>query len=228
MVVVLSAEFLRAQQRFGVVSFATVTFTLPILVAIVAFRSVIGVAIGVATGAALRYVSQIAVIGRHWRRTPAGEVRPGGTVRPTDVTAAFGIQVMLAGQVSIPLVLAAVLGDAGDVALLNYGWRILLIPIGLLGSVFSVAAYPSIVRLLQDESEPSHRHVAGIVRPTVLLSVVVGVWVWVNAASAIAAVYRPAGLGDIALVEISSEIRARGAQFRSLRSEQPPPPCCLV
>ena len=207
MVIVLTAEFLRAQNRFAVVSFSTVTFTLPVLVALVTLRSVVGVAVGIAAGAALRYVIQVGIIGPQWAKSSSTEIRLAGTIRLTDAAIASMTSILLAAQLSIPLAIAAFAGEQGDVALLNFGWRILLIPIGLLGSLFSVAAYPSIVRLLQNADEPPQRAVAAILRPTIFLSIIIGTWLWVNASSAISVVYRTTGLSDVALSEISAEIR---------------------
>ncbi len=91
--------------------------------------------------------------------------------------------------------------------LLNYAWRLLLIPIGLLGSIFSVAAYPAIVQRLQAGGTTSYQSVTRIVRPVVLMSVLVGIWLWINSASAVAAVYGPAGLDDVELSDVANGVR---------------------
>lgn len=207
MLVVITAAFLRAQNRFAAVSLATVTFTAPILVAVAVFRSVIGVAVGIAIGATLRYAVQVMLIARRWRRAASID-EVDVEIRRDQIASSFGVSVLQAAQVSLPIILVTALGDAGDVALLSYGWRILLIPIGLLASVFSVAAYPTLVRMLNDPAQQAQHTVSPIVRPVILMSVVVCVWLWVNATNAIASVYGPAGLDDAAIAEIASAIRA--------------------
>lgn len=209
LLVVLSGSLLRARDRFGAVSFETVTFTLPVLVAIILSRSVVGVAVGVLVGASVRYGVQLVLI-RLGTEQRYDDSVPARSVGRPEFAVSVSISVLQAAQVYLPLLLAAGLGAPGDVALLNFGWRVLLIPIGLLGSIFAVAAYPSLVRLLQVPS-PSAHAVRAVLRPIILLSVGIASWIFVFASEASEALYGRTGLGEDALATIAEQLRIGAA-----------------
>ncbi|MBT8208301.1 MAG: hypothetical protein KJO18_08515, partial [Acidimicrobiia bacterium] len=208
--VALTMAFLRARDRFAISSFATATFNLPILCALLLRSSLVWLGAGLAAGGLLRYGTQVVAIGREWLVRRTNTVQLTGQISRSTYLAAVASNAAVALQLALPLGIATVIGNAGDVALLNFGSKLLLVPIGLLGTVISVAAYPSIIRMVsaaQRLSRTQQRQLHALIRPFVYLAAAIASWLWVNGDAFASFVYGRTALDSDDLRLIGSELR---------------------
>lgn len=205
--VAVTTAFLQTRNRFLVTSGATLLFNIPVLIALMFRPSLLGLAAGLAIGSVLRYGSQAVTIGRAWlSRAPS----PAGRheLRWSTYAATIGASTAVVVQTFVPVLVTVTVGQPGDVALTNYGWKLVLIPISVLATLMSVAAYPSLVRLVKlGEPAEVRQQLSRLIAPSVAASMAIAVWLFINAASTAAFVYSSSDMREGELAEIAEMLR---------------------
>jgi len=137
----VSAAWLQAQSRFALVTAGTLLFNAAVMVALLsAPGSFTMLGVGLIAAVTVRWVSQVAALGRRvWRPSDGDLALPPG-LRRRYVEAAGAAAVVFAA----PLVARSLasLGGDGAVATLNYATRVLEVPMGLAIGVVPVILFP--------------------------------------------------------------------------------------
>jgi putative peptidoglycan lipid II flippase len=151
--VLVSAAWLHAQASIAVVIAGTILFNAAIIASLLsAPGSLQALAFGVFAAAAIRWASQLLVLGRvAWRSgTTDPPAMPQGLAR--QFAEAAGTAAVL---LSMPLVIRAIgsLSVDGTVAMLNYATRILEVPMGLAIGVAPVVLFPHLSAAATDRDD---------------------------------------------------------------------------
>lgn len=203
----VSAAWLQAQSRFALVTAGTLLFNVAVIsVLLGAPGSFPALGTGLIAAVALRWGSQLAVLGRTaWQPGPDQALPlPDGLARRYAEAAAAAAVVFAAPLVARAL---ASLATDGTVAVLNYATRVLEVPMGLAIGVVPVVVFPSLSAAMANDDRPRFASLlAGGWVGVLALSVPVAGALFVFGDVAARLVYALSGLDEVAVGRIGALI----------------------
>ena len=149
----VTAAYLQAREKFSIPALGTFLYNLPVVAALVLLdQRLVWLAAAVVCGAGLRLASQRAAAGLP-QPSGGGWVLSGSDLRNYVFAAATGL--MTVGYSAVPYFIAP-LGGAGELALYNYAYKLLFLPIGVCATLFTVAFFPVLSEVLNPGHEASN------------------------------------------------------------------------
>ena len=147
----VTQSYLQAHDRFAVPATGTPIFnTVIIICLLLPAAGLPAVAIAILLGSALRLAAQLIATARQRPPPASRSAEPGGRVVNGRIGLAYG-QALATGVLFhflpiFPYVIAS-LGIAGSLAVYNYAAKLIMVPVGLLGTIFGIVLFPTLSEL---------------------------------------------------------------------------------
>lgn len=156
----VTSAYLHANERFGVVAFGTLIFNGVVILGIIFvslndYSALLIFSISILVGSFLRWISQLVAI-----RIQVSEKINFTSLEKLPfnqniLERYFQVLIASASLLLIPYVARAVVSDngAGQVAILNFSYKLVEFPLATVGTVFSIALFPLLSKAVRDGND---------------------------------------------------------------------------